>query len=207
MNVTLKTSFEDYKLKAVFDALGPSNRARLLAVGAKEMEVRVRRHLGRIAPARHATATALGAKPTGHIRKGIARIVSTATPEYGEVAIPIPGIVRAWRDVRLETPTRRGKKFYTVPKHAAAYGRSVDALRRAGWKIFRPGEKRVLLGYRNRGDKPVVLYALAEKVSQRQDPALLPTRDELGDAFTDAIEREITRRIRAAAAKKAEGAK
>jgi hypothetical protein len=207
MNITLQATFEDYKLKALFDALGPSNRSRLLSVGAKAMEVLARRHLGRVAPTRHATASALGATPTGHIRKGISRIVSTATPEYGEVTLPIPGIGRAWRDIDLSTPTRRGSAWYTIPKHRAAYGRSVADLRRLGWKIFRPGKKKILLGYRQKGSEPVLLYALAKKVHQPCDPSLLPGKGEFMKTFAGAIGREVTRRLRAAAANNAEGAK
>jgi hypothetical protein len=201
MNMTISASFEDYKLKTLFDALGPSNRQRLLAVGGKQMEVLARSHLGRVAPTRHATADALGAKPTGLIRKGIARTVATATAEYAELTIPIPGIRRAYGTIKLSTPTRRGRKFFTIPKHAAAYGQTVETLRRRGWKIFRPGQKQILLGYRRKGDKPVILYSLAKKATLREDPSLLPTRNEFGNAFAGGIKNEIDRRLRAAQGK------
>ena len=194
MNVTVEIKgFE--KLQALMNALGPSNRQRLNAVGAKALEVKVRSHVARISSGRHGSAGRLGASPTGHYRKGMRGIAGHATANGGEVVIPIAGISRAFHDITLTTPTREGKKYLTIPKHAAAYGHTVPELKRRGWKIFRPGKSLCLLGYRNKGEKPVMLFALAEAVHQRQDPSLLPSQAECAQVVSSAMTAEINRRL------------
>lgn len=186
------------KLSALIGMLGPSNRLRLNTVAAKSLEVSVRRHVGRLASVRHRTAATLGAPETGHIVKGMRGIVGTASADGGSVVIPIPGISRAWHDIDLSTPTRNGKKYITIPKHAAAYGHTVSYLRARGWTIFRPGSKRVLLGYKRKGDKPELLYTLATHVHQPKDPTLLPSQEECARIVSSSMANEINRRIAAA---------
>ena len=194
MNVKLE--MQDFgKLAALMNALGPSNRQRLNAVGAKALEVKVRAHVARISSSRHGSAGRLGASPTGHYRKGMRGIAGHATASGGEVVIPIAGISRAYHDITLTTPTINGKKYLTIPKHAAAYGHTVPELKRRGWKIFRPGKKLCLLGYKRKGEKPVMLFSLAEAVHQRQDPSLLPSRAECAGIVARAMTDDINRRI------------
>ena len=194
MNVKLE--MKDFgKLAALMNALGPSNRQRLNAVGAKALEVKVRAHVARISASRHGSAGRLGASPTGHYRKGMRGIAGHATASGGEVVIPIAGISRAYHDITLTTPTSGGKKYLTIPKHAAAYGHTVPELKRRGWKIFRPGKKLCLLGYKRKGEKPVMLFSLAEAVHQRQDPSLLPSRAECAGIVARAMTDDINRRI------------
>lgn len=183
------------KIRALMDAIGPANRIRLNSVGAKALEVKVRRHIAHYAPMKHFTASSLGARRTGHFEKGANRIASDATPEFGRVTIPIPGIGRAYHAIKLDTPTATGKRYFTIPKHAAAYGSTVGELRRMGWKIFRPGQKKILLGYRQKGEKPVILFALAERVEQRQDPSLLPTEAECSRTVCEAVKNHINMRL------------
>lgn len=186
------------KVQALMSMLGSSNRKSLHAVGAKHLENLVRRHIARYAPVKHASAKVLNARKTGHYEKGVNRITSSATADGGEVTIPIPGIGRALGDVSISAPTRNGKRYLTIPKHAAAYGSSVSELKRNGWKIFRPGEAQILLGYRNAGDEPVVLFALAEKVNQRKDPSLLPSEMACSNAVCKGIAAAVNRRLAAA---------
>ena len=194
MNISLQ--IQDFgKLTALMNALGPSNRQRLNAVGAKALEVKVRSHVARISAGRHSSAGRLGASPTGHYRKGMRGIAGHATANGGEVVIPIAGISRAYHDITLTTPTSEGKQFLTIPKHAAAYGHTVPELTRRGWKIFRPGKSLCLLGYRNKGEKPVMLFALAEAVHQRQDPSLLPSQAECAQVVSSAMTADINRRL------------
>lgn len=184
------------KLQAMMNALGPSNRRRLHTVGAKALEVEVRRHVSRYVPARHRTANELGGKQTGHYLKGLRGIAGHATAQGGEVVIPIAGISRAFHDIDLSTPTRYGKNFYAIPKHAKSYGHTVAEMRSRGWKIFRPGQKKILLGYKSKGEKPVILFVLAKHVHQRKDPTLLPTPDSCSRVVSDAMTRSINERIR-----------
>jgi len=92
-----------------------------------------------------------------------------------DIIIPILGIGLAYHDIVLTTPTGKGKRYLTVPKHRAAYGHTAAELKMRGWKIFRPGTKECLLGYRQKGDKPEMLFALAEAVKKRMYPRLLPS--------------------------------
>lgn len=180
------------KLQTLMDALGPANRIRLNTVGAKALEVEVRRHVARVSAARHASATSLGAKPSGHYRKGMRGIAGHADANGGSVVIPIPGVSRAYHDITI---TPNGKRYLTIPKHAASYAHTVPELRRRGWKIFRPGEKLCLLGYRRKGDAPVMLYTLTEKAHQKRDRSLLPSQTDCSHIVGTAITNEINRRI------------
>lgn len=181
------------KLQALMSALGPSNRQRLNAVGAKALEVEVRRHVSRLSAGRHASSASLGAKPSGHYRKGMRGIAGHANANGGEVVIPIAGISRAYHDIII---TPNGKKYLTTPKHAAAYAHTVPELKRRGWKIFRPGSKLCLLGYRRKGDEPVMLYALAERAKQKKDPTLLPSQSYCSRIVGTAITNEVNRRLK-----------
>ena len=201
MNVTVEMKgFE--KLTALMNALGPSNRQRLNAVGAKALEVKVRAHVARISSGRHRSAGHLGASPTGHYRKGMRGIAGNATASGGEVVVPIAGISRAYHDIDLSTPTRFGKNYYAIPKHAQSYGHTVAEMRRRGWKIFRPGKKndpnapKILLGYKSKGEKPVTLFILTKHVHQKQDPSLLPTPDTCARVVSEAMTQSINERIR-----------
>ena len=192
MNVTIDiTGHDTGKIAALMRQLGPGNRRRLHAVGAKDAQVRIRKHLGRIAASRHASAAAVGGKPTGHIRKGLSSITMTANEKEGVVTIPIPGITRARRDINMSAPTSNGKKYFTIPKHSESYGHTVPEMKSRGWKIFRPGQKKVLLGYKKKGDKPVILFALATKISQKKDPSLLPTTGEIYLGAYDAMKKTV----------------
>ena len=181
------------KLAALMNKMRPAGRAQLNRVGANAAMARVQRHIHSYARGKHLTAATLGAPPTGHYEKGAAAITANSTADRAEVLIPIPGIGRAYHDIVITAPTRNGKRYVTIPKHRAAYGQTVEKLRARGWKIFRPGNKKVLLGYRHKGDEPVILFTLAEAVRQRRDPRLLPSQQDLGNTFAGAIKTEINR--------------
>jgi len=186
------------KLTALVHKMGPAGRAQLNRVGSNAAAAHVQRHIHSYARGKHFTATDLGAPRTGHFEKGAAAITSRSSADSAEVVIPIPGISRAFHDITITAPTKNGKKYVTIPKHSAAYGQTVEKLRARGWKIFRPGEKHCLLGYRQKGEKPVMLFTLAEAVNQRKDPRLLPTMHELGNTFARAQKAEIERVLRKA---------
>ena len=181
------------KLSALLHVVGPAGRRRLYKVGTYAACGLVKRHILRTSFQRHSTATSLGASPTGHYDILRHPIRPRIEGDVGIIEIKIPGIGRARYDISLTTPTRHGKKYYTIPKHAAAYGKTVETLRRRGWKIFRPGDKKILLGYRRKGDKPVILFALAEKANMRKDPSLLPTDAAIGAEANNAMAGEVRR--------------
>lgn len=197
MNVTVE--MKDFgKLTALMNALGPSNRQRLNAVGAKALEVKVRAHVARISASRHGSAGRLGASPTGHYRKGMRGIAGHATAAGGEVVIPIAGISRAYHDIDITTPTANGKKALTIPKRGVAYGHTAQELERRGWTLFtskrHPG---ILFGKKGKGKHAVIraLYSLVKKVHQKQDPSLLPTQSECAQVVSSAMTESINRRI------------
>ena len=184
------------KLNAFMRTLQPSSRANLHTVGANALSDHVRRHLRAIAPSRHATADRLGGRRTMHIENSIGSVVPHADAAHGEVVIPIAGIGRAYHDINLTTPTRNGKKFLTVPCDKDSYGHTVDWMRRRGWKIFRPGKAKILLGYKRKGDKPRKLFTLSNGHTLKQDPSLLPTQAEASSIVVRSIATECRRIIR-----------
>jgi len=192
--MNLKIQITDFgKLAALLRIVKPAGRRRLYKVGTYEACYLVKRHVRKIGFQRHATASRLGAQPTGHFDITRHAIVPRVTGDGGEIKIRIPGIGRARHEITLTTPTSRGRKFLTIPEHPAAYGKTVETLRRRGWKIFRPGRAKILLGYRRKGEKPVKLFALAEQAHFRKDPSLLPTDAEIGNAAAAAMAAEIRR--------------
>lgn len=198
MNVTVEMKgFE--KLTALMNALGPSNRQRLNAVGAKSLEVLIRSHVARISAGRHGSAGRLDATPTGHYRKGLRGIAGNATADGGEVVVPIAGISRAYHDIDLE-PVRANR--LTIPINAISYGHTVKELGRRGWKFFQ-GKKGhesedILFGYRGKGENRVVkpLFVLKTFVHQGRDPSLLPTEKECSRTVAEAMIESVNRRIR-----------
>ena len=184
------------KLEAYIRTLQPGYRAKLHQVGANALSDHVRRHLRSVAPSRHATADRLGGKRTMHIENAIGSVVPHADASHGEVVIPIAGIGRAFHNINLTTPTRNGKKYLTVPCDAESYGHTVDWMRERGWKIFRPGKAKILLGYKRKGDKPRKLFALSEGHTLKQDPSLLPTQAEASSIVVRSIATECKRIIR-----------
>lgn len=183
------------KLEAFIRTLGPGMRAHLHTVGANALSDHVRRHLRAVAPSRHSWADRLGGKRTMHIENAIGSVVPHADAAHGEVVIPIAGIGRAFHDINLTTPTCNGKKYLTVPCDAESYGHTVDWMRKRGWKIFRPGKAKILLGYKRKGDKPRKLFALSEGHTLKQDPSLLPTQDKASKLVVRSIARECKRII------------
>ena len=99
-------------------------------------------------------------------------------------------------DINLTTPTRNGKKYLTVPCDAESYGHTVDWMRKRGWKIFRPGKAKILLGYKRKGDKPRKLFTLSDGHTLKKDPSLLPTQAEASSIVVRSIATECKRIIR-----------
>ena len=184
------------KLEAFIRTLQPGSRAHLHTVGANALSDHVRRHLRSVSPSRHSWADRLGGRRTMHIENAIGSVVPHADAAHGEVVIPIAGIGRAFHDIRLTTPTRNGKNYLTVPCASESYGHTVDWMRRRGWKIFRPGKAKILLGYKRKGEKPKKLFTLSEGHTLKQDPSLLPTESEASKIVVKSIATECRRIIR-----------
>lgn len=147
-------------------------------------KARTRAHLAELALTKHGTATRLGAQPTGHFREAAESVNMAADAEGAELRISHRGgLTRAVRDVEIK-PTG-GRRFLTLPVHAAAYGRRVAEVERAlGARLFRPYRKGAgkirakALAARAPGGGLVFLYALRESTFQDQQRDLLPSDEE-----------------------------
>lgn len=164
-------------ISKMMGALSNEGRKDLNGAGAEALAHFVQTHIRRYVFQKHLTAHRLGAAPTGHYEKGANDIHTEVTPDAASVVIPIPGIRRAFGDVHI-TAQRAGA--LTIPMDALAYGRRVSEVKALGWKIFRVKTKNkatLLMGTDGEVTKP--LYILKKAVTQRRDPSLLPTEDEM----------------------------
>ena len=182
------------KLAKSADVLNAQRLRAVFSRAAYSVANLVRRHILRIAPAHHLSAAKLGAQPTEFFGKAARRTTSRATSSRGIVTIASPGFSRAFHDVEIR-PTG-GRRFLTIPKNRASYGHTVKEMRsHYGWKIYRPGRAKILIGYRD-GER-VPLFALAEMVRQRQDRSLLPSDGAIDEAATAGAMGEIAKKLEA----------
>jgi len=178
----------DATIGRIVRAVGPSARHLLLSAAAEGVWTLCRSHLAALSNRRHRWARMLGAQETGHISKGARATTWHASSTSATVAIPIPGISRAWHD--LDIRPVNAKKL-TVPVNAVSYGHRVKELRGRGWRFFRAGD--ALFGYRGKGAnrKTLPLYALKDHVPQLQDPELLPSKADISRTASKSAARYI----------------
>lgn len=135
-------------------------------------------YLRGIAPARHRTATDLGATPTGALSKAAERVTGSATEKAATVHVVGSFFARVFRDVTI---TPKESRALTIPMHAAAYGKRVGELKLQGWVFFMPktkdgkGKRRPILWAENPNGEILPMYVLATSVNQKQDRRLLPS--------------------------------
>ena len=163
------------QLDAISRRLEPSARAELHREIAAEISETVRGHLRRYALTHHATASRLGARPTGNLED--ARVDAASDSSVATVTVAAFGIRRALGPVTIRP---RNKAALTIPVTAPAYGRSVDYLKSHGYDIFRPKGKNCLAYKENpKSQFSTVLYILAKQATLKHEPDLLPTRETL----------------------------
>ena len=180
------------KLLPILRDLGPLARRELFSVGGTALASKVRSHLRNIGPSRHRTASALGARPTGHIAKGASRVTCTSTSDSATVSVPIAGISRAFAPLTL---TPKNANALTIPVAAASYGHRVREMQRLGWNIFRPKGHDILMGSIG-GSEAQALYALKKKVTIRKDRSLLPSNKDVSMTINLAIGKSIASHLR-----------
>lgn len=163
--------------------VGPAGRRQLYSAAANAVAILVRGHLARLGGWKHTTAARLGAQPTGILGKAAARTTWRATGEYGEVDIPTPAVRRAFHDVEIRP---RSGTYLTIPASSTSYGRRAAVLAGLGWKIYRPGKAKVLMGKLG-DDEPKLLYYLVTSVRQRQDRSLLPSDEAMKQSAAGAM--------------------
>ncbi|MBO4709468.1 MAG: hypothetical protein J5727_06805 [Kiritimatiellae bacterium] len=188
---------------ALIRSLSPSARTDLHAVAAETVAEFVGAHIRSYAGRKHTTAQAFGASPTRHYEDGAAAISTSADASAGTVTIPIPGISRAWGDVTIRPGP--GKSKLTIPAKSGApevYGKTVKILKGLGWKFAsgRRGtpQEKLLFGRRDGEKESRVMFVLKESVTQRRDPSLLPTQDEIADCAGKAVVRRVLDIVRKA---------
>ena len=164
------------QLDAISRRLEPSSRAALHREIAAEISETVRGHLRRYALTHHATASRLGARPSGNLEG--ARVSATSDSAGATVTVAALGIRRALGPVTIRPRT---KAALTIPVAALAYGRTVSYLRNKGVDVFRPKGKNYLATTEGEGNdaKMVPLYILAKRATLKHEPDLLPTHEAL----------------------------
>ena len=163
------------QLDAISRRLEPSARAELHREIAAEISETVRGHLRRYALTHHATASRLGARPTGNLED--ARVDAASDSSGATVTIAALGIRRALGPITIRPRT---KAALTIPVAALAYGRSVAYLKNHGYDIFRPKGKNYLAYKENpKSQFSTVLYILAKQATLKHEPDLLPPRETL----------------------------
>ena len=183
------------RLKSILRDLGPLARRELFSVGGAALASKVRSHLRNIGASRHRTASALGARPTGHIAKGASRVTCTSTSDSATVSVPIAGISRAFAPLTL---TPKNANALTIPVAAASYGHRVREMQRLGWNIFRPKGHDILMGSIG-GSEAQALYALKKKVTIRKDRSHLPSNKDVSMTINLAIGKSIASHLRRSA--------
>lgn len=179
-NITI--TIDKTNLHARLDGLqGVLTRGQAAKVGGMEMEGVIKDHVGGLARTRHATANRLGATPTGHYREEAVNLTASDA-NSATVAVSIPGIARAYRDITIR-PKRA--KSLTIPIHAWAYGRTVREVRDSGMPVFELKGTDVLATAR--GGELINLYLLRKVVHQPRDRSLMPTAKRLEQAFGDGV--------------------
>ena len=163
------------QLDAISRRLEPSARAELHREIAAEISETVRGHLRRYALTHHATASRLGAWPSGNLED--ARVDAASYSSGATVTVAALGIRRALGPVTIRPRT---KAALTIPVAALAYGRSVAHLKSHGYNIFRPKGKNYLAYKENpKSQFSTVLYILAKQATLKHEPDLLPSRATL----------------------------
>ena len=146
---------------------------------------RIREYLMDVVSRRHSSAQRLSATPSGFWAGASEQVRLNLAADGGEIVIEHPGIRRAVSDVVIR-PKRA--KALTIPLHAMSYGKRVGEVERLlGEKLVRPKGARLLA--RKEGDgKLTPMYLLTAQAFQKQDPTLLPSEQEMGEAMMEAFE-------------------
>lgn len=161
------------KLAAFAHSLGPQGRRTLNESAGRQLWADIRAHLRKEAGQRHATASRLGANPTGHLEKAAQSTDWTADSDAATVTVHSPGISRVFHPLRI-TPKRA--QTLTIPVHALGYGRRASEVS-AAHRLFRPKGKDYLMA--DVEGTPTVIYLLRKAVTISLDRSLMPSDEEL----------------------------
>lgn len=149
------------------------SRRRLHERIAEEEEVLFRDYLRGIASRRHATASQLGATPTGELERAAKNPEGTANDGGANVSLR-PGhlFARAFGDINIVP--QGGKRYLTIPVNAAAYGKRAGQFG-GSLRFMRVGpRKQAILAVKSGKGMMTTMYVLVSRVRQKQDRTLLP---------------------------------
>lgn len=167
-------------LSYVANTLTGPERVRISQAMGAEVRRLIVFHLTQLGNTRHTTAQKLGASPTGFITNLAENFDQSSTVSVDadgvSIAMRHPTLVRAVRDVTILPK----KQFLTIPMNAIAYGRRCGEF--AEVQFVRKGEE-------IRQD--IAAYLLVRSVTQRRDPTLLPSMDNIYTAAARGAGREI----------------
>lgn len=183
LKVTSNAEQVSFRLRKLVSKVGTAGRHLLYSAAANAVAILVRGHLAKLGSWKHMSAEKLGAQPTGILGRAATRTTSNATSERGEVVIPTPAVRRTFHDVEIRP---KSWDFLTIPASREAYGKRAGVLASLGWRLFRPGKAKILMGKLG-DDAPKVLYYLATSVHQRQDRSLLPSDREITSTAANAM--------------------
>lgn len=199
MPVTIETRMEGKTgefLAKLHEELGDAGRKKIDEAAAKSVAALVRNHLFALGTDRHDTAKKLGAQPTniiGRTAKGVS--VRQDGPDTF-VVVPHRMFRRAFQNVEIAPRTA---KALAIPVAGEAY----DKAPRSFSDLFVWSRKRGTEGEddkgaaflaRRKGDALQLMYLLRQgRIRQKQDPTLLPTRDEQSQAAKSGIDALIRR--------------
>lgn len=120
----------------------------------------------------HATATRLGATPTGHMAKLAKRIEAGSDATHAVLRIPRKSRLRAAFGGFTITPGN-GKKYLTIPAHKMTYGKRVAQFPEGTFAPRLLGRYMALV-FRAGPEKGRVAYWLKASVVVKEDRTLLP---------------------------------
>lgn len=211
MAVTFQVEYKPTPvLDRVIRSLGTEGLKTLAQAGAGEAARNAQRFIRTLAASRHATASKLGAAPTGVLGRAASGTQAVERDGGWCVSVPHPLFRRAFKDVAI-APVKAGA--LAIPMHKDAYGRSPRSMTGLFvWKRNRkadgPEDKGAAFLARSRGKgknaRLELLFLLHRgRILQRQDPSLLPTAEETGAAAMKGISRRLGTILKAVKAGKA----
>lgn len=141
-------------------------------------------HISAEEPKRHKTADRLGAPRTGHYSPDKVTPGGQSASSYkaeGSALVAIPGITRAYKTLHIMP---NGHPFLAIPENKTSYGK---------WPSdFGRHTQKGLNLYRMDGGALVWMYSLRARVTQHQDPTMMPKDETYFDNLVNRITAEFS---------------
>lgn len=138
-------------------------------------EAGTRLHIRKAAQARHATASKLGAKPTGYLTKRAELVEGRGNAQEAEITVTGAIFKRTFGPVTVRPVA---KKMLAIPMRAEAYGKRPGEF--SDLFVFKSKQGRLFLARQASEGKLHFLFLLKASVVLPQDRGLLPSNDQFG---------------------------